>query len=100
MPCCHVILPRAPKYSRCYSGQSAEYPCAECPTSGVQPTRTSNRALCDDRGSAFTPNRVLATVCSIGAIHLGPRDDLLTHLAAQRESRFDIELGVNERIER
>ena len=42
----------------------------------------------------------LATVCSVGAIHLGPRDDLLAHLAAQRESRFDVELGVNERIER
>src|SRR6266851_177235 len=60
----------------------------------------SKRALSDDRGSAFTPKRWLATECSVRAVNLGPRDNLLAHLAAQRESGFDIELSVNECIER
>jgi hypothetical protein len=100
MPCCYAILPRAPEYSLGYPGQSAEYACAECPTSGVQPARTSNWALCDERGSAFTPNRGLATECSVRAVHLGLGNDLLAHLSTQGESGFDIERRVDECIER
>jgi hypothetical protein len=68
-------------------------------TQGFQPTRMSDRAPSDDRGSAFTPNRVFYNVCSVCSVTLSPRDHLLAHLATQRESRFDIELGVNECIE-
>src|SRR5690348_3356429 len=99
-PRCYVILCKATEYSRCNPGQSVKVClCRVSELRHLALTRTSNRALSNDRDSAFTPNRGLATLCSVRAVSLGPCHNLLAHLAAQCKSGLDIELRVNECIE-